>query len=255
MRIVVATYMHKRIPMYKVHAMGVKRMVRDFGVIPVVVCSKEFPERDLIEKELGFNYHEHPNKPLGAKANFTSVCASLHDPDYVIFLDSDDIISNRVMEEYIHYMKKGVGVLGVKDLYFYGLHPRRGRYGIFGYWHGYGPRNRATGIAKCVSREIMEKPKVDWMPFNRRVNSGLDGTMRAKTGRYKPWKEVISLKDINGMAIDIKTGGNINGFCNFPIEIMDMEKTISKHLPGDEVEAIINLRDHVFETKKPPRRE
>ena len=236
--------MHNRFPMYYVHALGVARLVNDFDVIPVVVCSKESPHREVIEDHFGFNYYEYKNRPLGEKANYAAICASTYDPDYVIFLDSDDIIDNNFMRAYINAMEEGYGVIGVRDLYFYGLHPKRGRFGKFGYWAGYGNPNRATGIAKCISSEVLKQ--VELCPFNKRVNSGLDGTMRARTGKYKPRKKVISIKDHDAFAIDIKTRGNINGFAGFPLQETDMLSTVKKYLPENEVNAILSLRDQVY---------
>lgn len=245
MKIAVATYMHRRFPMYRVHALGVKRLQQTYGIIPVVVCSKEFPHREVIEGEFGFNYYEYDNRPLGAKANYAAICAYIHDPDYIIFLDSDDIIDNRFMDAYIQKIKEGYEVIGVRDLYFYGLHPNRGGFTKFAYWPGYPNRpNKAIGVAKCLSRNLLEK--VGLCPFNRRVNSGLDGTMRAKTGKFKPAKCVISIKDYDAFAVDIKTQGNINGFANFKVEPEDMETTIRRHLPEEECEAIINLRNTIL---------
>ena len=240
MRIVVATYFHERFPMYRVHAMGVKRLQEVFGVIPVVVCSSEAPHEEFVRK-MGFDYYEHPNRPLGTKANYTARLTKNYDPDYVIFLDGDDIISNTLMIEYIRCMEKGYDVIGVKDIYFYSLNPKRIKYGVFGHW-GYeyrGPSDKNLGLAKCLSKSMLEK--IDWKPFNDRVNSGLDGTMRARVGKYCPRIAGIEVRKNNLFCVDIKTLGNLNGIGNFDLLELDPDMMYN-HLPPEEVDAIKSLK-------------
>ena len=239
MKIVLATYFHERFPMYRVHAMGVKRLRDVFDVIPMVVCSSEAPYQEFIEG-CGFDYHEHPNRPLGEKANYTADLCKDYDPDYVIFLDADDIISNSLFNAYIDAMKEGYDVIGCRDTYFYSLNPKRIKYGVFGHW-GYeyrGIENKNLGIAKCLSRSMLEK--IEWKPFNSRVNSGLDGTMRARVSKYHPRIKYIDVRKNNLFCIDIKTLGNLNGIGNFDLDVLDPE-TMYNYLPRQEVDAIFNL--------------
>ena len=240
MRIIVATYFHERFPMYEVHAMGVKRLREVFGVIPVVVCSSEAPHEEFVKK-CGFDYYEHANRPLGTKANYTARLTKNYDPDYVIFLDADDIISNTLMIEYMKCMEEGYDFIGVKDIYFYSLNPKRIKYGVFGHW-GYeyrGPSNKNLGMAKCLSRSMLDK--IDWKPFNDRVNSGLDGTMRARISPHKPKIAGIKVRENNLFCVDVKTQGNLNGIGNFELLELDPDMMYN-HLPHDEVEAIKSLK-------------
>lgn len=262
MRIVVATYMHGKKRAYQIQANCVNRLRHSFGVIPVVVGSHEEPTDDIVE-ENGFYYYQYRNKPLGEKANYTAVCASLYDPDYVVFLDSDDIICSALMHLYVDAMREGYDWIGVKDTYFYGLNDKRSKFDVFGYWPGYGHPNRTTGVAKCLSKAMLEK--VDWRPFNRRVNSGLDGTMRGKVSRYRPRKKTISIRDTKTFCCDIKSRGNLNGIGNYKLvnkidqkssiplkyqlEIADPIETMLKHIPELEVDYIMTFRDEIITNK------
>ena len=240
MKVVIATYFHERFDMYRVHAMGVKRLKDMFNVQPIVVCSSEAPYREFVEG-CGFDYYEHPNRPLGAKANYAAECAKSYDPDYLIFLDADDMISNSLMIEYLKKMNEGYDVIGVRDTYFYSLNPKRVKYGVFGHW-GYdyrGIKDKNLGVAKCLSRSMLEK--IDWKPFNERVNSGLDGTMRARVGKYRPRIAGIEVRKNNLFCVDIKTYGNLNGIGNFDLLELD-PKLMYNYLPPEEVEAINSLK-------------
>ena len=243
MKVAVITYMHRREEMFKLHANCVKRLAEKYDVIPIVVNSIEYPAKKLVES-YGFEYHEHPNKVpqqywLGTKANFAVICASCHNPDYVMVLDSDDIISDSFFEMFLEQMKLGIDVIGVRDLYFWSLHTKRSAFNVFGYYQGRG--TRITGVGKTMSRNILEK--VDWCPFNRKVNSGLDGTMLAKTRKRGATKVSLIQKEHDVFGIDIKSGGNINGIGNFPVVKMNPEKTLRKYLPEWEVEQIMGFAE------------
>lgn len=247
MRVAIVTYMHRKWDIFELHAMCVTRLAEKYDVIPIVVNSLEYPCPDLVAK-YGFEYHEHYNKApykLGTKANYAIICASCHDPDYVMVLDSDDIISDSFFDLYLEYMKKGIDVIGVRDLYFWSLHTRRSRFNVFGYYPGRG--TRITGLGKTMSKNILDK--LHWCPFNRRVNSGLDGTMLAKTRKKGASKVSLIQKEHDIFGIDIKRGGNINGIGNFDIKEMDPYQTLKRYLPKDEVEAIMETAKKYWKEK------
>jgi len=213
-----------------------------------VVDSIEFPFPKEIKDRYDFNFYSYKNRPLGEKANFTASMAASYDPDYIMFLDSDDVIDNRLMELYLSAMEKGHGFIGTKDLWFYSLYPRRAKFGVFGYWEGYKTNSfRATGMGKSISMKLLKD--INTNPFNRRVNSGLDGTMRARISKHKPNKHMIEVRKNGGFCVDIKTPGNINGISNFPLEYMDAEQTMTKHLPKEEVNAIMSYAERMKKKK------
>ena len=83
--------------------------------------------------------------------------------------------------------------------------------------------------------------KIDWKPFNDRVNSGLDGTMRARVGKYRPRIAGIEVRKNNFFCVDIKTQGNLNGIGNFDLLELD-PNMMYNHLPPEEVNAIKSLK-------------
>jgi len=247
LKVCIVTYSHQRFDMLELHLACTKRLAHKYGAIPIVVNSIEYPCRELVEK-YGAEYHEHPNKApykLGKKANHAIIIAGLHDPDYVMVLDSDDIISDTFYEVFLDHMEQGYDVIGVRDLYFWSLHHKRSSFNVFGYYPGRG--TRITGVAKTMSADVLRQ--LDWMPFNRRVNSGLDGTMLART--RKKGASMVSLiqKDYDMFGIDIKSGGNINGIGNFKIDRMAPEATLRKYLPDNEVDDIMRFAQKVYKQK------
>ena len=83
--------------------------------------------------------------------------------------------------------------------------------------------------------------KIEWKPFNDRVNSGLDGTMRARISPHKPKIANIVVRKNNLFCVDVKTRGNLNGIGNFDLLELD-PNMMYNYLPHDEVEAIKSLR-------------
>ena len=249
MKVAIVTYMHRKWDLFELHANCVKRLAERYDAIPIVVNSIEYPCPELVKK-YGFEYHEHINKKpqeywLGTKANYAVICASCHNPDYVMVLDSDDIISDSFYELFLDHMKQGWDLIGVRDLYFWSLHTRRCRFNVFGYYRGRG--TRITGLAKTMSKEILDK--MDWRPFNRKNNSGLDGSMIAKVRKRGGSRVSLVQRDNNVFGIDIKRGGNINGIGNFEIDKMNPQETLKKYLPRNEVDQIMEFAKNYWKEK------
>jgi len=200
--------MWRRPVVFEIYAAGIKRLMDNFGVIPYVVGSEGDVSRERCEKH-GFNYIEYPNVPLGAKANACLKAMRGH-VDYVLNLGSDDLISNSLMQRYIKLIEEGYDMVGVKDMYFY----ERLRNRLI-YWEGYTERRRrgeSLGLGRVLSAKLLDT--FNWEMWEENINMSMDWSMTQKLKDITN-KKVISLKETNTFAVDIKDGNSMGNFETF----------------------------------------
>jgi len=231
MRIGIKTMIWKRPIVFEIYAAGIERLRNNFNVIPFVVGSEGDISRKKCEKH-GFNYIEYPNAPLGAKANACLKAMQGH-VDYVLNLGSDNLISDSLMQAYIELMKEGYDFIGIKDLYYYDhIHQR------LIYWDGYGKGKRwgeSVGAGRVLSSRLLDT--FNWKMWAPNVNTGLDFSMTQKLNGIN--KKIISLKDTNTFAVDIKDRDSIGDFETFVnkikqgganfVNISMIEKNLPEH--------------------------
>jgi hypothetical protein len=183
----------------------------------------------------------HPNQPLGGKWNaLAKHVGSTYSPDYVMKLDSDDLVSSSLLEYIDHKINQGYDLIGLKDLYFYSLNYRRSKYGVCGYWLR--PSSFIIGPARTCSARLFAEN--NWSPWETNISSGLDGSFRANTaGMYSNDRVTrFSLLKTNTYCLDIKEDGNINGIGNFNIEEIEPNELMGRFMGGDEIEAVNELK-------------
>ncbi|MEI2423148.1 tetratricopeptide repeat protein [Arthrospira platensis SPKY2] len=180
-------------------------------------------------QECGFDYLEYPNEPLSAKWEYGLNRCADYDPDAVITVGSDDIISQNLIEFYAGQIQDGLVFCGLKDGYFLDLMNKK-----LYWWVGYGDRvdykrvGETIGMGRCLSRTLLDKLGFSiWKGLD--INRGLDGAMTARLrelglqfseyyncvlaqveGR---WLRIghagLSMADIGACAVDIKISENI----------------------------------------------
>ncbi len=226
MRIGIKTMMWKRPEVFEMYAAGVNRLRETFGVIPFVVGSEGALSRNRCERH-GFNYIEHANKPLGAKANACLQVMRTHNLDYVLNLGADDLISNSLMRLYIELMNEGYDFIGIKDLYFYERIQKK-----LIYFPGYTGQRKgeSVGVGRVLSARLLDR--FNWQMWDEKKNRSLDLSMTKKLHAINN-KWIISLKDTGTFAVDIKDSDNIWKFSVFEkmaVDIVDvslMEKVLT----------------------------
>ena len=208
MKIGILSAIWQRPEITRIFAEGIKRLQRQFDIVPVVVGS-EGEESMSLAREYGFIYLERPNSPLGNKFNEGLKVFKNIDVDYVMIMGSDDLISNSLLEHYMPFMKKGKEVIGILDIYFYDLLKKE-----MHYLSGYGLRpqdkhrkNEPLGLARCIKRSVIER--LHWQIWDLKVDKGLDWTMWLKLKRLRVRPVVVRLRDIGALAVDLKGGKNI----------------------------------------------
>ncbi len=214
----------KRPEVFKMFAKGVHHLNMDIDVI--VAGSEGDKSRKMVEAE-GFQYIEIPNQPLALKMNTTTLAAADLNPDYVICMGSDDILSVELLEHYKIWMDKKYDFIGCQDFYFYDLKSKKAAY-----WGGYRDRRRrmhTAGAGRCISKRLMDR--WGWRCWKVSDSDMLDNSMQ---GRIRGKQRIINLKNEGLFALDIKSPTNMT-----PFKLWDNTKFIDS-------EIIENKFDYLF---------
>lgn len=219
MKIGILTAIWQRPKVTDIFAAGIKRLQTEFDIIPVVVGSEGLISQRIAERH-NFVYLEHRNKPLSKKFNAGLRAFRQYDVDYIMIMGSDDLISNNLIDAYMPYMEKREKIIGILDLYFFDLYKKN----LF-YWPGYGfrkdnfhRRKEPIGLARCFSIDVIEQFKYKLWPDN--IDRSLDWHSWNKVKRNKIKPVTINIRDINALAVDLKSDTNICRLSSY-----DLEKT------------------------------
>jgi glycosyltransferase involved in cell wall biosynthesis len=231
-KIVILTCVWKRPELTKVVLSYYEHLKRELaGKINLellAVGSEGDISRNLCQ-ELGFDYLEYPNEPLSGKWEYGLNRCSDYDPDAVIIVGSDDIISQNLIEFYAGQIQEGLVFCGLKDGYFLDMINQK-----LYWWVGYGDKvdykrvGETIGMGRCLSRTLLDKLGFSiWKGLD--INRSLD---RAMTTRLRElglqfseyYNSVIAqvegkiirighcgfrMADIGACAIDIKFSDNV----------------------------------------------
>jgi tetratricopeptide (TPR) repeat protein len=212
----------------------------------------------------GFDYLEYPNLPLSAKWEYGLNRCADYDPDAVIIVGSDDIISRRLIEFYDEKLREGLVFVGIKDGYFFDAVS-----GEMIWWKGYQSVDtrrfgETIGMARCLARPLLNKmgfsiwkglklnKRLDRVATQRLLDFGLhfldyDHLILAQNGSncLKIGHCGFFMQEIDGFAVDIKTSENITPFSLLrgmkDTSVFSQElsgEMLSRHLPELTVEGI-----------------
>ena len=197
-------------------------------IITIVAYSEN--ERAHIQAA-GFYGVRVPNRPLGKKLNAAMSRAVPTNPDFVLCLGSDDLVSENILDA---YLKDPRDLTGVQDGYF--LHMPTGR---MLYWGGYvGKRAGETaGMGRMLSRRLLEKLK--WKPWADHLNRNVDSSFWKKAARFSPRIKTLNCRRDKIMLLDLKGPGNLTPFEQWPNTVfMDPRVELKGHLPEYEFERL-----------------
>lgn len=204
--VAIVTGIWQRPDVFKLFADGVTNLVSDTDIdyVCIVAGSEGKRSRDLAEG-YGYEYIEKPNQPLADKMNSTVTYAKMLNPDYVLCLGSDDVITPELMNVYQHCMKRGTDYIATTDFYFYHIQKRQAMY-----WGGYREKNRigiACGAGRLLSRRLMKE--WDWTIWFNKDSKGLDNSMETRLKVTPHTRTVFSMKNYRVYGIDIKSDVNM----------------------------------------------
>lgn len=215
-RFVLLTAVWKRELLTKIVLGAYERMRRtlsdEIEICLLAVGSEGGESRALCER-CGFGYVEHPNSPLSHKWNAGVQAAKRYDPDALVIVGSDDLVSVEMFRVYADKLREGFQFFGASDMYFF--EPAGPR---LGYWGGYEHttmKNRTgepIGCGRCFSRSVLDRTGWNLWPRQPPLDRLLDrlALNYVKVHGFRPasWK----LAEIGARAVDIKLGTNITAF-------------------------------------------
>lgn len=175
----------------------------DVNIHLVAVGSEGEYSRDIAINS-GWNYYEYENQPLSQKFNALFEATKFYDPDLVILVGSDDLVSHEIIRWYIRNIRRDhKNLVGLKDLYFYSIKEDSTVY--FPGYNALGSKHspRSIGAGRCFSRHILEV--MDFKPWQKeRVNRGLDSSSTNQMKRRGIGEDIITMEQIGGCAVDVK---------------------------------------------------
>lgn len=148
----------------------------------------------------GWDYVEFENKPVSCKFNFLFREAKKYDPDFILLVGSDDIISTKTIKFFSEKVSENENdIFGLKDLFFYDIQTDSTVY--FG---GYPPPSPKTiGAGRCFSRNVLQK--CNYKPWgNDTLDRGLDTSCTNYLQRFGVGERVFTMKETGGVCLDIK---------------------------------------------------
>lgn len=195
-----------------------------------VICIGHLPEDRKICEEVGAEWVQHSNKPLGQKWNAGFLAAKKYNPKACLFVGSSDWLSDNWLDV---MMPKLDGLLGTLGCYFLDL----GRTERLCHWPGYkGRREGETiGIGRIISREVLDE--MQWKPFNDMLYRSLDSSMQQSVNKIAGITQAIDTKEAFSMSISTNQWGNLHRFEDhwngiLPSErIENVDNFIDKHFP------------------------
>lgn len=174
--------------------------------VVVVIAGSEGEASRSIAAEFAAEYVECPNLPLSLKADTCLRKAAELDPDYVMILGSDDLVSDLLLASYEPHIEGGVDAIGWDDCFFLAD-------GRLYYWPGYDKelRDDPIGAGVAVSREMCEA--IGWQQSTHPDNRNLDTMLRCRMTLARPdFSEVrLSMAEEGEAIVDAKDELSITG--------------------------------------------
>ena len=194
----VVTINNGRPKVFKLFCASMKRLRTQVGIDFPVVCVSGIEDRKTCD-EYGIGHIVQANKPVSRK--FDTACKYMQalGLEYVIVMGSDDIMSTSLLKSLISEMNKGISLIGIKELYFYGTEKNfKGKL-------LYIRLTSLAGVCRTIHKSILDK--VDWMPWNADKGWGMDGLMMKRIRPYVTTQSVVE-----GLVCDVKSDCNLNRF-------------------------------------------
>lgn len=163
------------------------------------------------------SYVEARNDALNLKWNAGLGVARYLDPDAVLTIGSDDLVSDSLLVRYAELVADGLDFFGLTDLYFFDSVRVR-----LGYWPGYGPTRQPhrigepIGAARCHSRRVLETLQWELWSATPTRNCAMDHASLLWLAEHGFRPTAYSLDALGVKAVDIKADESITGFERIP---------------------------------------
>lgn len=185
----------------------------------------------------GWEYHEHPNEPLGAKHNAMARAAQRCRPDAFMPVGSDNWTTSGLVDALASRFEAGATLSGLRDVYF--VEPATGRAGRFaGYARGSKRFGEPIGPCRMLGAKALDA--VSWRPWSDALSRNLDGSMTARLAAagYSAWL-CASCQELGTVCIDWKTETNLWSFTHMARHLVptDLSRLLAR-FPTAEVAAL-----------------
>jgi hypothetical protein len=164
-----------------------------------IVVGGDQPEHRSLCEEMGCEWVETPNHPLGAKWN--NICESAFkdtDSDYMFVVGSDDLVSPLLVADYIKECRKGTPYMGVQSCMFYSAAQKK----LF----NFSQLGVTVGAGRMIHRNVLSIAK--YRPWIDEKERGLDNSMDSKVLRRNVLTKKMGTSP-SKFILDIKTAENI----------------------------------------------
>jgi hypothetical protein len=199
MRIAIITAFHGRPSISRVFHLGIERLRKQFDARCFAAVTEGDVENMALCDSYGVPYVEHDNVDLGAKHNAALALAREWDPDLVVVLGSDDLVSN----DHIQWATTGGDYVFPGAITLYTPGDKRGLMleGPIQFGRTF------FGAGRAYSRKVLDK--LDWKPWSEAgLRKGLDNDSHFRV-TYLTNTEPTVLEDGRPHVLDIKSGVNI----------------------------------------------
>lgn len=246
MRITIHVPIYRKPNVREIFAAGVHRLIKAFPNDSISVLAIISPEDDThpidwaVENE--FQVTLTANKPLSNKFNHGLLgINNIFNPDVVLFLGSDNMISNSYIQQMKTAIEDGKEWGGCYDCYFADLKSKR-----IVHWNGYeGKRNaEPIGTGRFMTRKMLRHFKYQIWPNG--LPSSCDYYSFEKINSAKFRRHIIRLKGTDHFMVDLKGDNNMGKLPRIDAKIVKPENwsILEQHLSTEEIELINKYATH-----------
>lgn len=166
-----------------------------------VLCVISEPEYIKTCEDYGFNWIAADNKPLGQKINNGVKAALNYEWDYLMMMNSDDIVKAKLIDEYYQpFFEKKDSFFGIEKVTYVNFHTKEAREVKYNY--------SVLGIGKCIRRDVVELAfKKLGELYRSELNKCLDDTMMDNLIKLKVFPKMVQYDGM--LAMDFKSEVNI----------------------------------------------
>lgn len=163
-----------------------------------VLCVISESEYIPICDEFGFSWTYTNNNPLGAKINKGIARALEFEWDYLMMMNSDDVIKAELLDKwYDPFFEKQEKFFGINRVTYVNFRTNEAREFKYDY--------SILGIGKCIRRDVVEQLKGNL--YRTDLNKCLDDTMMDNLLKIKVFPRMIQYE--GQLAMDFKSEVNI----------------------------------------------
>lgn len=177
---------------------GLKKLIAETEYEIGVTCVLSEPEYVKMCDEYDFGWVYHKNEPLGEKINAGIKNALKHKFDYLMMMNSDDIIKAELLNKYYKpFFESLTPFFGISKVTYVKFGTEEAREFNYDY--------SVLGIGKCIRRDVVEL--LGGALYRPDLNRCLDDTMMDNLMKVRVYPTIVRYE--GQLAMDFKSDVNI----------------------------------------------